>query len=155
MAGKQCFLVCPPSGNMASKQCFLVCLPLRIMVRKECFLVCPHLRNMARKQCFLVCPPSGNMARKQCFLVCPPLRNMARKQCLGFVSCSFSVLGISCVHWFLHFWETWSGDNDSHLSHIIGNSAKKQCFPQMHNLLDKDVAFKKGYFEQSINHSTF
>ena len=24
----------------------------------------------------------------------------------------------------------------------------------MHNLLDKDVAFKKGYFEQSINHST-
>jgi hypothetical protein len=23
MARKQCFLVCPPSGNMARKQCFL------------------------------------------------------------------------------------------------------------------------------------
>ena len=47
----------------------------------KCFLVCPPSGNMARKQCFLVCPPSGNMARKQCFLVCPPLGNMARKQC--------------------------------------------------------------------------
>ncbi len=46
MARKQCFLACPPSGNMAGKQRFLVCLPLQ---------------NMARKQCFLVCQPLGNM----------------------------------------------------------------------------------------------
>ena len=45
MAGKQCFLVCPPSGNMA---------------RKQCFLVCPPFGNMARKQ-FVVCSPFGNL----------------------------------------------------------------------------------------------
>jgi hypothetical protein len=33
------------------------------MARKQCFLVCPLSGNMARKQCFLVCLPSGNNAR--------------------------------------------------------------------------------------------
>ena len=70
---KQCFLVCPPSGNMARKQCFPVCPPVGNMARKQCFLLCPPLGNMTRKQCFLVCPPLGNMARKQCFLLCPRL----------------------------------------------------------------------------------
>jgi hypothetical protein len=84
-ARKQCFLVCPPLGNMAignnvswfvhlwghgyRKQCFLVCPPLGNMAKKQCSLVCPPLGNMARKQCFLACSPSGNMARKQCYLV--------------------------------------------------------------------------------------
>ena len=85
MARKQCFLVCPPSGNTARKQFFLVCQPSGNMARKQCFLVCPPSGNMARKQYFLVCLPSGNMTRKQCFLVCPPSGNMARKQCSWFV----------------------------------------------------------------------
>jgi hypothetical protein len=30
------------------------------MTGKLCFLVCPPSANMARKLCFLVCPPSEN-----------------------------------------------------------------------------------------------
>ena len=36
-----------------------------VILLQKCFLVCPPSGNMARKQCFLVCPPSGNMAGKQ------------------------------------------------------------------------------------------
>ena len=35
------------------------------MTRKQCFLVCPPSVNMARKQCFLICSPSQNINRKQ------------------------------------------------------------------------------------------
>ena len=90
---KQCFLVCPPLGNMARKQCFVVCLPSRNMARKQCFLVCPPSGNMATKQCFLVCPPSRNIAGK-CVLVCPPLRNMARKE---YVLLAVIILSLLCL----------------------------------------------------------
>ena len=68
-ARNQCFLVRPPSGNMARKQYFLVRLPLGNKARKQSFLVCLSSGNMVRKQCLLVCSPSGNMARKQCSTV--------------------------------------------------------------------------------------
>ena len=66
MTRKQCFLVCPPSGNMARKQCFLVCPPSGNMARKQFFLACLISKNVVREQCFLVCLISENVARKQC-----------------------------------------------------------------------------------------
>ena len=57
---KQCFLVCPPSGNLARKKYFLVCPPSGNLARKKYFLLCPPSRKMARRKYFLVCSPSGN-----------------------------------------------------------------------------------------------
>jgi hypothetical protein len=64
---KQCFLVCPLSGNLARKQCFLVCLPLG---------------NLAKKQCFLVYPPSGNQALKYRSVtdIVRPIREIVRRR---------------------------------------------------------------------------
>ena len=49
-AGKQCFLVSPPSGNMGRK-CFVVCLPSESIAKKQYHLICPLLGNMAGNQC--------------------------------------------------------------------------------------------------------
>ena len=57
---KQCFLVCPPSGNLARKKYFLVCPASGNLARKKYFLLCPPSRKMARRKYFLVCSPSGN-----------------------------------------------------------------------------------------------
>ena len=67
-------------------------------LRKQCFLVCPSSGNIARKQCFVVCPPLGSMARKQCFLVCPPSGNMVRNIVFWFVCLRETWLGDSYVN---------------------------------------------------------
>ena len=71
MARKQCFLVCPPSGNMAKKHCFMFCPPLEEMAGKQCFLICPRLGSMARKHCFVVCRPTGNIVSAWFSIVSP------------------------------------------------------------------------------------
>jgi hypothetical protein len=51
----------PTAWFMLQIQCSWFAQIQKYGYRKECFLVCPPLGNMASKQCFLVCQPLGNL----------------------------------------------------------------------------------------------
>ncbi len=106
MARKHCFLVCPPLGNMAGKQRFLVFPPSRNIGKGTiCFLVCPFLGNMARKQYSLFRFPAFAKHGEGTIYVS------------GFVYIPETWLG-NIVSGFAHLWGTWLGNNVSWFVHL-------------------------------------